>query len=305
VYELIERMTGSPVTVLVTGESGTGKELVARALHRGGPRRHGPFVAVNCAALPEPLLESELFGHARGAFTDARSARTGLLVGADRGTLLLDEIGEMPQGMQVKLLRALQERLVRPVGAGEEIAFDARIVAATNSDLGAAVEAGTFREDLYYRLNVVQIDLPPLRARGNDVLLLAQHFLERARVRAGKDVRGLSSDAARRLLAYRFPGNVRELQNCMERAVALARYDEIMPEDLPERIVHSRPTPVELPSAEDPADLPPLAEIERRYILGVLEAVGGQRLRAAQILGIDRKTLYRKLETYRDVPPGD
>jgi two-component system response regulator HydG len=305
VYEVLDRISDSAVTVLITGESGTGKELVARALHRRGSRCDGPFVAINCAAMPESLLESELFGHVRGAFTDARTSRVGLLLRAHRGTLLLDEIGEMPPGMQAKLLRALEERRVRPVGGSDEVPFDARIVAATNRDLAAAVEAGAFREDLYFRLNVMQIDLPPLRARGNDVLLLAQRFLERSSHRAGRPVIGIAPEAARKLLAYHWPGNVRELHNCMERAVALARYEQITVDDLPERITAYRPARIDLPSGEDPDNLPPLDEIDRRYVVRVLEAVGGHRARAAAILGVDRKTLYRKLERWNGAPPGD
>ena len=236
VFDLLERVSETESTVLVTGETGTGKELIARALHKRGRRSAGPFLAINCAALPEPLLESELFGHAKGAFTDAKGARTGLFVQATGGTLFLDEVGEMPPGMQVKLLRALQERVVRPVGGDAEVPFDVRIVAATNQNLESAVSQGSFREDLFYRLNVIQIELPPLRARGNDVLLLSQRFVEHFAARANKKVVGLSSGAAEKLLAYSFPGNVRELQNCIERAVALTRYEQITVEDLPEKV---------------------------------------------------------------------
>ena len=299
VYDLVDRLGDSEATVLVTGESGTGKELVAAALHRTGRRREGPFLAVNCAALPETLLESELFGHVRGAFTDARQNRSGLLVGASGGTLFLDEIGEVPLPMQAKLLRALQERRVRPVGSDHEVSFDARIVAATNRDLGALVEERRFREDLYFRLNVVEIHLPPLRSRGRDVLTLVQHFLTLAAEAEGRPVRKLSRDAAAKLLSYRWPGNVRELQNCVEHAVALARFDEITLEDLPERIRGYEPDHV-LVAAADVSQLVPLEEVERRYILRVLDAAGGQRKVAAQILGVDRKTLYRKLEGYKE-----
>src|SRR4029077_7728715 len=207
----LDRVIDSDATVLVTGESGTGKEVVARILHRRGRREDGPFVGVNCAAMPEPLLESELFGHARGAFTDARAARTGLFVQAHRGTLLLDEIGDMPFSLQPKLLRALQERVVRPVGGNEEIPFDVRLVATTNRDIESAIDEGRFREDLYFRVNVIHVEIPPLRARGGDVLLLAQHFLVEIAAKAGKHVTGLSPEAAERLLAYSWPGNVREL----------------------------------------------------------------------------------------------
>ncbi len=295
-YDLLERVADSDSTVLVTGESGTGKEVVARALHRRGPRAKGPFVAINCAAMPETLLESELFGHARGAFTDAKAPRRGLFQQADGGTLFLDEIAEMPLGMQPKLLRALQERRFRPVG-GEEVSFDARIVAATNRDLEEAVEERRFREDLYYRINVIHVELPPLRSRGADVLLLAQHFLTTCAARAGKDVTGLTPGAAEKLLAYPFPGNVRELSNCIERAVALTRHSQLTAEDLPPKIQAHKPSHVVVAS-DDPAELVPLEEVERRYILRVLEAVGGNKTKAAEVLGLDRKTLYRKLDRY-------
>jgi two-component system response regulator HydG len=296
-FDLVGRAAESDATVLITGETGTGKELVARALHRRGKRPAGPFVAVNCAAMPEALLESELFGHVRGAFTDARAPRTGLFAQAHGGTLFLDEIGELPLALQPKLLRALQERVVRPLGAEREQPFDARIVAATNRDLAAAVEEGRFREDLYYRIDVVHLEVPPLRARGGDALLLAQHFLERLAARSGKCVSGLSRAAAERLLAYSWPGNVRELLNCMERAVALTRFDQVMFDDLPERLRVWTPRQVVV-ATDDPSELPPLETVERNYILRVLDAVGGNKTEAARVLGLDRKTLYRKLERY-------
>ena len=227
VYDVIARVAETDATVLVTGESGSGKELVARAIHRRSKRNEANVVAINCAALPESLLESELFGHVRGAFTDAKTAKRGLFVEASGGTLFLDEIGEMPLGMQAKLLRALEEKSVRPVGGTAEVAFDARLIAATNKDLESLVEAGRFREDLYYRINVVHIDLPPLRARGNDILELAQYFIVKLAEPMGKSVKGFSSAVADRLLNYAWPGNVRELQNCIERAIALARFDEL------------------------------------------------------------------------------
>jgi DNA-binding NtrC family response regulator len=294
VYDLLDRLRDSDVTALVTGESGTGKELVARALHRIGRRSEGPFVAVNCAAVPEALLESELFGHAKGAFTDAKGARAGLFLRAHGGTLFLDEIGEMPVAMQAKLLRALETKTVRPIGADAEVEFDARLVAATNRDLLAAVEEGRFREDLYFRLAVIEIHVPPLRARGSDVLLLAQAFLERSARASNKNVTRIAPEAARRLLDYEWPGNVRELANCMERAVTLARFDQVTLEDLPRRISSYERSDVVL-TATDSSELVSLEEVERRYILRVLHAVGGHRTEAARILGLDRKTLYRKL----------
>jgi two-component system response regulator HydG len=282
---------------LITGESGTGKEVVARAIHKQSRRHKGPFVAVNCAALPDSLLESELFGHARGAFTDARAERKGLLLQADGGTLLLDEIGEMPPGMQAKLLRALEEKTLRPVGGDKEVPFDVRLITATNRDLEAAVEENQFREDLFFRINVVQIDLPPLRARGTDVLLLAQHFVETFADRSDKQVTGIAENAAERLLAYSWPGNVRELRNVVERAVALTCYEKVAVEDLPAKVRDYRSDQVFI-GGDDPTELVPLDEIEKRYILHVLKTVGDNKAMAARILGLDRKTLYRKLKQY-------
>jgi two-component system response regulator HydG len=245
--------------------------------------------------VPEPLLESELFGHVRGAFTDAKEPHAGLFQRAHGGTLFLDEIGDMPIAVQPKLLRVLQERTVRPVGGAQEVPVDVRIVAATNRDLEDAIEQRRFREDLYFRINVVQLPLPPLRSRGGDVLLLAQHFLARYATRAAKSVVGLSPQAAERLIAYAWPGNVRELQNCMERAIALTRYDHLAVGDLPEKIRDYRPSHV-LVASDDPSDLVPMEEVERRYIQRVMEVVQGNKTAAAHILGYDRKRLYRKLE---------
>jgi two-component system, NtrC family, response regulator AtoC len=267
---------------------------VARVIHKKSGRS-GPFVAVNCAAMPETLLESELFGHSRGAFTDAKDARPGLFMEANGGTLLLDEIGDMPIGLQPKLLRVLQERRVRPVGGRSEHAVDVRIIAATNRDLETAVEEGRFREDLFFRINVVHIELPPLRSRTADILPLAQHFLEQLAPRVAKDARSLTPAAAEKLLSYSWPGNVRELQNCIERAVTLTRFDHVGVEDLPEKIRSHRASHV-LVIADDPTELVTLEEVERRYILRVLDAVGGNKTAASRILGIERKTLYRKLE---------
>ncbi|HEY2732944.1 MAG TPA: sigma-54 dependent transcriptional regulator, partial [Polyangiales bacterium] len=271
--ELVRRVADSDATVLVTGESGSGKEVVARAIHNLSPRRDQPFVAINCAAMPAPLLESELFGHVRGAFTDAKHARTGLFVQAQGGTLLLDEIGEMPLEMQVKLLRVLQERTVRPVGADHEIPVHARIIAATNKDLEEAVQDKRFREDLFYRINVVAIPVPPLRTRPNDILVLAQYFLRKIAARAGKAVDGISEAAARLLVEYDWPGNVRELENCMERAVALSRLDQVTVDDLPEKLQQTRQTMVIATSS--PTELVTLDEMERRYARYVLAACNG------------------------------
>jgi two-component system, NtrC family, response regulator AtoC len=294
-YTLIDQVSATDATVLITGESGTGKEVVAREIHNRSRRKDAPFVAINCAAVPEALLESELFGHAKGAFTDAKQSRQGLFAQAHGGTLFLDEIGEMAISMQPKVLRAIQERKIRPVGAEGEISVDVRLVTATNRDLEEMVEAKAFREDLYYRINVIHIPLPPLRARGGDVLLLAQHMLRQYAAVFDKKVMGLSPAAAERLVGYDWPGNVRELGNCLERAVALAHFEEIQVEDLPDKI-RNRQTPrsTSITSNELP-ELLTLEEVERRHVMRVLEASHGNRTDAAKILGLDRKTLYRKL----------
>ncbi len=295
VYQLIDQVSITDATVLITGESGTGKEVVARAIHERSRRKDGPFVALNCAAVPEQLLESELFGHAKGAFTDAQKSRQGLFQQASGGSLFLDEVGDMALTTQPKLLRALQEKRVRPVGAEAEILTDVRLITATNRDLEDMVEDKRFREDLYYRINVIHIPLPPLRTRGGDVLLLAQHMLRHYATVFDKKVMGLSAAAAERMLAYEWPGNVRELGNCLERAVALAHFEEIQVEDLPEKI-RSQPTrrSVSMTGTDHP-ELMSLEAVERRHVLRVLEACQGNRTDAAKILDLDRKTLYRKL----------
>jgi two-component system response regulator HydG len=313
VYELIDRLSATTATVLITGKTGTGKELVARALHNRGRRGAGPFVAVNCAAIPDALLESELFGHVKGAYTDARSTRRGLFLKAQGGTLFLDEISEMSTDMQSKLLRVLQDRMIRAVGGDREENYDARIIAASNRDLEADVEQGRFREDLFYRINVLRIDLPPLAARGHDILLLAQYFLTRIAAALQKPVTGISGAAAEKLLAYEWPGNVRELENSMERAVALARREEVGLDDLPEKIrgYHGNDVSASVSvSAAAPAPAPEelltVEEMERRHILRVLKACGGGKAAAAAILGLHLSTLYRKLEQYardRRLPP--
>jgi two-component system response regulator HydG len=295
VYDLIERIGASEPSVLVSGESGTGKELVARAIHDASERASGPFVALNCAAVPPALIESELFGHAKGAFTDAKAPRAGLFARARGGTLFLDEIGDMPLDMQPKLLRALQERRVRPVGADEEVDFDARLIAATNRDLDTEVHEKRFREDLYYRINVVSIELPPLRERGQDILLLARHFLAKHQSQSERPPLALSPPVAEKLLSYDWPGNVRELENSIERMVALARFDQLTVEDLPEKIRQYQPDRFLL-AADHAEEILPLDEVERRYIRRVLKLVDGNKTRAAKLLGIDRRTLYRKAE---------
>jgi two-component system response regulator HydG len=300
-YDLIARVAPTDTSVLITGESGTGKELVARALHARSERKDGPFVALNCAAVPSNLLESELFGHVRGAFTDAKETRRGLFSEGGGRTVFLDEVGEMAVDMQLKLLRVLQERKVRPVGANAEVSFDARLIAATNLNLEDAVERGTFREDLYYRLNVVQLHVPPLRDRGNDVLLLAQHFVERYAQRIAKPVGGISPEAAGRLLDYDWPGNVRQLENTIERAVTLTRFDQLMVDDLPDNVQkHHAVDPIG--RNRDLTSMPTLSELERNHIGRVLSAAGGNKTQAAKILGLDRRTLYRKLDRFSRHP---
>lgn len=295
--DTVSRVATADVTVLIQGESGTGKELVAQLLHDRSGREDAPLVAVNCGAMPSELLESELFGHERGAFTGATQAKDGLFVEAGRGTLFLDEVGEMPLPMQVKLLRALEERQVRRVGSSRTRPFHARIVAATNRDLMAEVREGRFREDLFYRLDVVRLSVPPLRDRGTDVLLLAQHFLKAAASRNGRAVDGLDAECARLLMDYPWPGNVRELRNAIERAVALTRWSQLAAEDLPPSV---RQFDVDALDAAgvDAAALPTLDELERQYIRRVLDRCEDNKSEAARILGIDRKTLYRKLERY-------
>ncbi len=293
---LVERAGPSHVGVLICGESGTGKELVARMVHEASPRHAHPFLAINCAALPESLLESELFGHVRGAFTDARTDKEGLFTQVGEGTLLLDEIGEMPLNLQPKLLRVLQQRQLRPVGGRTELPFRARILAATNRDLEEEVRAGRFREDLYYRIQVLQLDVPPLRVRGNDVLLLAQTFTMDLCQRLGRSPPRFSREFSDALLAYSWPGNVRELSNAIERALTLSDGEVLLLDDLPQR-VRERGT-ASSTQADGSDELQPLEVVERRHILRVFEAVSGNKSLAARILGLNRKTLYRKLKEY-------
>ncbi|MDP1921339.1 MAG: sigma-54 dependent transcriptional regulator [Myxococcales bacterium] len=295
VLAMVDRVASTDVPVLIRGESGTGKELVARALHQRSERAAGPFIAINCAALPASLVESELFGHAKGAFTDARTDKKGLFLEAQDGTLFLDELGELPLDTQAKLLRVLQEKKVRPVGGASEEPFNARLVAATNKDLETEVQEKRFREDLYYRINVVRIDVPPLRERPADVLPLAHEFIQRASASGPRKVKGLSHRAAERVLAYDWPGNVRELENAMQSAVAMASFDELSVDDLPGAVRSHRSQRVVL-TAETEAELITLKALEVRYLERVLSLVGGNKSRAAEILGVDRRTLYRMLE---------
>ena len=294
VFSVVDRVARSRASVLLRGESGTGKELLARALHARSRRADGPFVAVNCAAVPENLLESELFGHEKGAYTGADAARTGLFREAHGGTLLLDEIGEMSPALQPKLLRALQERSVRPVGGDRELKVDVRVIAATHQDIEEAIEAGRFRADLYYRLAVVSVRVPPLRERTEDVPTLAAFFLTEACERDGRAPLRLAPSALGALDDYTWPGNVRELKNAMEHAAALAEGDLVTPADLPEAIARDA-------SPGEPTDdrpFLPLLEVERRHVVRVYEAVGRNKSEAARLLGIDRKTLGAKLRRF-------
>ena len=298
-YAQVRQIARAAGPVLIEGESGTGKELVARALHQESQRAQGPFVAVNCAAIPAELLESELFGHAAGAFSGAQKARRGLFLEASGGSLLLDEIGELSQAMQAKLLRVLQEQSLRPVGSNREERLDVRILAATNSDLGREVSAGGFREDLYYRLNTFALQVPPLRERAEDLELLTARFIDQFSVRQDHPVQGITQTALRRLQAYSFPGNVRELANIIEWAVTFCHESQIDTGHLPERLASVAtlaPAGAAVPPGfEDAQTLPTLAQVERRYIDHVLEQVQGNKRQAAQILGIGRRTLYRRL----------
>ncbi|HEY5873405.1 MAG TPA: sigma-54 dependent transcriptional regulator, partial [Gaiellaceae bacterium] len=298
---MIRRVADSDSTVMISGESGTGKELVARALHELSGRAKQPFVAINCGAVPASLLESELFGHVRGAFTDAKTSRPGLFLQAGTGTIFLDEIGEMPLEMQVKLLRVLQERTVRPVGGDEEVPFSARVLTATNRDLETEIEENRFREDLFYRINVVAISVPPLRERGADILLLANFMLEKIAKRSSKPMPKIGSEAARKLLDYDWPGNVRELENCMERATAISSGFEIVPENLPGKIQNHVVSRLEIDTAT-PTEMITLEEMERRYVRQVLVSVNGNKTHAARVLGIDRRSLYRRLEAPQTAP---
>ena len=293
VVDLARRVAKVDATVLITGESGSGKERIARLVHEESTRAAGPFIAVNCGAITETLLESELFGHARGAFTGATQDRPGLFEAANGGTLLLDEVGEVSPGMQVKLLRALQEREIRRVGENKSRPVDVRVLAATNRDLAHGVAGGTFRQDLYYRLKVVELHVPPLRERRDDVLPLARVLLADAALRMKRKISALAPGAADQLLRHEWPGNVRELENAMERAVALARGSRLELEDLPEEIRRAVPRPVAIRGAVRPLD-----EVEKEYILAALDLNGGNQTHTAEQLRIGSATLYRKLKSY-------
>jgi two-component system response regulator PilR (NtrC family) len=306
VIDMIDRIAPMRTTVLITGESGTGKECVARAIHNRSDRAHKPCLVVNCGALPEALMESELFGHEKGAFTGATGRHVGIFREADGGTVMLDEVGELSLPLQVKLLRVLQERKVKPVGASQEVSVDVRLLAATNRDVEAEVAEGSFRQDLYYRLNVIRIELPPLRARAEDISVLTERFVRRFAREMGKDVRGLTPDALRALERYSFPGNVRELENVIERAVALAGSRAIGLGDMPREV-----SGLSASKGPDLATLPEegcnldevMDEIERRLMLEALERTGGVRKAAAELLGISSRSLRYRLQKHDlDVP---
>jgi DNA-binding NtrC family response regulator len=295
VFRMMEKVARTDASVLIVGESGTGKELIARALHENSERANKRFLPINCGALPENLLESELFGYKRGAFTGAMQDKTGLLKAADKGTVLFDEIGDMPLALQVKLLRALQERECYPLGSNEPVKFDVRVICATNKDLAKEVSEGRFREELLYRINVITIRLPSLHERKDDVTLLANHFLRKYEKPLGRSPMRFSKGAMRLLMNYRWPGNVRELENTIERAAILAETDVIHTHDLPDKLHEA------LPANGNDSDTPgmTLEELEREHMRRILNQVKGDKVKAAQMLGIHLSTLYRKIQRYR------
>lgn len=294
VFDIIRRVADSKSTILIYGQSGTGKELVAKAIHYNSSRRDKPFVTINCSALPETLLESELFGHVKGSFTGAIANKKGLFEEAHQGTIFLDEIGEISPALQVKLLRVLQEKEIKRVGSTTTTVVDIRLIAATNKDLEEEVRLGNFRDDLYYRLSVIPIHLPPLKERPEDIPLLANHFMAKYAAETNSPVKSISKEAMRYLVNYHWPGNVRELENVIERALTLGRSDTILPEDLPPHIRTEKPPSTEAEPERDPT----LEELEREYIKKILRKVRGHKIEAAKILGIDRRTLYRKEKKY-------
>jgi DNA-binding NtrC family response regulator len=293
-YRIIAKAAHSIHPVLILGESGTGKEMVARAIHYSGPFRDKPFIPVDCGSLVPTLIESELFGYVKGAFTGAIQSKEGLLAIAEGGTVFLDEVGELPVDLQAKMLRALQEKEIRPVGSTKRVPINVRILAATNKDLEQAVTQGSFRRDLYFRLNVLTLRIPPLRERRQDIPLLATHILERVAQTSGRIVE-LSDDAMEALLGYDWPGNVRELENCLERCCAITSSSVIHPVDLPSSITGA---PVRLTSAAPENRILPMAEIEKEAILSTIAQLNGDKLTAAKLLGIGKTTLYRKLKEY-------
>jgi len=297
VFDVLQQVSGSSATVLILGESGTGKELVARAIHTNSPRKDKPFVAVNCAALSQGLIESELFGHEKGAFTGAVSAKEGVIVYADGGTLFLDEVGDMPLETQAKLLRVLETREVQPVGGNATRKVDIRLVAATNQDLRSMAAEGTFREDLLFRLQVVTVELPPLRRRTGDIPMLVDHFLGELAQEHGRPVRGITPEARALLVRYDWPGNVRELRNAIENMVLLSRSDVLDVDDVPEHVKQAAGSPGRAPGHFELAGRT-LSEVERALIEANLELAAGNRQKAAKLSGVGERTLYRKLKEY-------
>jgi len=293
IYDLIERISDTSSNVLITGESGTGKELVAKAIHYNGIRKEGPCIAVNCAAIPETLLESELFGYKKGAFTDAKSDKKGLIFEANEGTLFLDEITEMSFTLQAKLLRVIEEKEVRPLGDTKSYPIDVGIISTSNRDIKSLIQQGQFREDLYYRLKVIDIELPPLRDRREDIPLLAQHFIRKFNGEMKKNISSISESALKILLNYSWPGNVRELENVIQRAITLTRHETILPEDLPITMIEEKKESL---IGKGIREKYTVSQLEKEYIKKVLLEVGGNKSKAAEILGLDRKTLYRKLQ---------
>ncbi len=293
VYDLIARTSETSSNVLITGESGTGKELVAKAIHYNGPTKDSPFIAVNCAAIPETLLESELFGYKKGAFTDAKADKKGLVSEANEGTLFLDEITEMPMTLQAKLLRVIEEREVRPLGDTYSYPLSVRFTSTTHRDIPSLIQQERFREDLYYRLKVIDIDLPPLRERREDIPLLVENFIGKFSKEFKKNVSGISEEGLKVLLNYSWPGNVRELENVIQRAIALSRKELIFPEDLPPSILQESGGNLMDKGVQEKYTL---GRMEKEYIRRILIEVGGNKSKAAEILGLDRKTLYRKLQ---------
>ncbi|MBI4572845.1 MAG: sigma-54-dependent Fis family transcriptional regulator [candidate division NC10 bacterium] len=296
VFKLIARVAPTRSTVLITGESGTGKEIVAHTVHSNSPRAAGPFVTIDCAGLAETLLESELFGHVRGAFTGAVAARRGLFETGNSGTVFLDELGDIGPNTQAKLLRVLELQEIKPVGGNESVRIDVRLIAATNKDLQTEVREGRFREDLFYRLNVERIHLPPLRERREDIPVLAHHFLRKFGEANGRAIGGIASETMARLEAYSWPGNVRELENAIERAVAVSTHPILLPDDLPLHL--AGPVAATEAGKPGPLDLISLEDLTRQHLARVLAATGWNKKRAAEILGVDRRTLYRMLERY-------
>jgi transcriptional regulator with PAS, ATPase and Fis domain len=293
-FELIESVAASEANILIQGENGTGKELIANAIHTRSMRADGPFIKINCAAIPKDLIESELFGYKKGSFTGAQTDKVGLLELAERGSLLLDEIGEMPAYLQTKLLRVLQEREYRPIGSDRLVRVDFRLICATNVDLEVALKAGRLREDLFFRINTISLRVPPLRERSEDVGLLAEHFRAAFAERYQRPVRAIAPDATHQLLRHRWPGNVRELENAIERAVLVCKSEMITPRDLPDSVRQDNPVASDF-------TIPPhhtLAEIERIAIIQTLKRTNWNKLEAAQILGLYRPTLYSKMKKY-------